>query len=285
MASFLSINNLDVPVMSCTKRTVEVGAGRRYAGTWREQRRAIKREWDIETTLLAEDDAEALSHWLLGRGHHWSFDTNAFSDDGRGPVAGYTSSLAIVTGTTKFSEPLTSFMFVGSGGQYVEFSVTRSGPDLSFTISRWVYNFFDLTSWAHHVYRYDAVAGTTTITVNGSTVALHSNVTISLSGNDVVYRQKARRNDDLANTSVWIEDLVMVPYAMTDAMLSAIYTSGATQPFGRCPRVRITGTILDEAGPVEAVATLSGQSRVQAGGTSGTWSQGLRTLKFTLREV
>ena len=287
MPSFLSVNNLDVQVASCTKRTVEAGGARRYPGTWRDQRQGLKREWDVETCPMSEDDAEALSHWLLGRGDHWSFDVRAYSDGGVGPNTASTSAFGIVTGVTKFSEPLTSFVLVGSAGQTASFSIPLDGPDQSYTVSRWVWNGTDVGYglWRHYVNRYDASTGVTTAYLDTAVMPAISNFTITAASNVLTYLQRARNNAHGADVAIWIEDLVMVPYAMTTAQIAAIYNSAATQPFGRCPLVRITGTILDEAGPVEVEVTLAGQARLQAGDTGGVWSQSMRSLKFTMREV
>lgn len=40
------------------------------------------RSWQVTTTLISLDDAEALFGLLTGRGHHWSFNSDLYSDKG-----------------------------------------------------------------------------------------------------------------------------------------------------------------------------------------------------------
>lgn len=287
MAAFLKINGLEIPVARCSQSKREVGGGRRWSGNWRDERRGRKRVWELETSPLSEDNAEALEHWLLGRGQHWSFDVNTYSDGGVGPVVGYTSALAITTGTTKFSEPLTSFLYVGATGQTVSFAISLDGPDLSYTVSRWVWNSGDAGYglWRHYVDRYDAVSATLTKYLDGATMPGGiGNYTVTSSGGTLTYTQRALRNDNVTNAGGYIEDLVMVPYLMTTDMIAALYAAPATLPFGRSPMVRITGDILDEAGPVEARAHLGGMASVMADAGSG-FVQTLKTVKFKLETV
>ena len=109
--AFITLNNLAIPVSNQTvKRLREEGAnGRRWPGTWRNQRLWSKRKWEIETTWLNYVEAEALEHWVMGRSWHWPFDFDMYSEiSGRGPQSLNVFGLAAGPAPQRFPNPVVS---------------------------------------------------------------------------------------------------------------------------------------------------------------------------------
>lgn len=285
----LAVNNLAVPVADAklVGKREEVGGARRWGGQWADQRRRILRTWEVETPPLVMDRATRLKHWIMGRGHHWSFDVDLYSDKGLGPST-YSAAPVIATGVTKFSEPSTAFAFIGSAGQTCTWTLPLDGPDASWTVARWVWVQTDGTpSWRHYVDTYDAKTATQSFYKDNVVTGVGSilNYALTFSTASVAYLQRARNLANSANDSVWVEDLVMVPYAMDTDMVAALFAAPATSPFGPCPDVRVTGDLIEEAGPVVARAVLTRRPYLQGQPAGLAWQDNMGTLVFQLHEV
>ena len=103
MTDFLYLNELSVPVAfaQASQANQEHGAyfGRSLDGTGRRTSRAQKRMWSVATPPLDLADADALEGLVLGKGHHWPFDSHFYSSKGLGPDSGYSAGTVIGTTT------------------------------------------------------------------------------------------------------------------------------------------------------------------------------------------
>lgn len=284
----LKVNNLTVSVANSKLHAPgeEIGGSRVWSGRWCDQRMRFLRSWSIETTPMKMGALTRLKHWVMGRGHHWSFDVDLYSDKGLGPST-YSAAPTITTGTTKFSEPLTAFAYLGAAGATCTWALTLDGPDQSYSVSRWVWNGSDggYGIWRHYFNSYDAKTASSVALLDGSTMPSISNFTISTSGGVVSYLQRARNNAHSSNAAIWVEDLVMAPYAMDTDMVAAIIASPLTLPFGACPHIMVTGDIIEEAGPVYAVARMKRRPYLQAQPAGDSWQDNMGTLAFEIHEV
>lgn len=293
--AFLTLNNLTIPVADASaKRLREQGAnGRRWGGGWRNQQKWSKRRWDVETNWLLATEAEALEHWLMGRGDHWPFDFDMYAEitgRGPGPAAINVFGLAAGPAPQRFSDPVGSVLLVGNATPARQWQCfIPAMADGSYTVSWWMWiNQATYNSWRHYVQTFDAGLALTQRWLDGVLIApgVINNYTIAAGLDIVFFQQRARNVADSADIFLYIEDLVMCPYRWTDAMISAVRTSA--DAFGLSPRLRMRGDLLDEPGPVHVRVDMReiqhSQGRPAIAGVAG-WQNNLRKLSFTLAEV
>lgn len=80
-----------------------------------------------------------------------------------------------------------------------------------------------------------------------------------------------------------IDDLVIVPYAVPPALVSALYSLG--KPFGNLPRVYMDGDFVPEdIGVIESIGQIIDVTNV-SGYKDGLWRNNLRQIEFELQEV
>jgi hypothetical protein len=284
--TFLMLNNFTVSVRDgSVRRSDEEGSyNKSFSGEHRDSRQWVRRRWDIETQPLGVSDADALELWILGHAHHWSFDYDLYSEQkGKGPNSGYNIVNESFVGFPKFSDPKNQYIQVGNGtaGRTITFSIPQL-RDSDYTISRWVLNITDagFANHRHYVDRYDS--GVVTSKLDNAAMPAISNYSISQGNSLISFTQLGRNNANTADASIWLEDLVIFPYAITDAMITAIFTS--TNAFFS-PTMRMTGDIVDEPGPVYVRGHINEIRSVQGrrAGVSG-WENNLRVISFSLVE-
>lgn len=279
----LSLNNWTVPVKNGGAKLIveEAWRGRRGDHSMAVSRNWVGRKWSITTTPMLSENGEALEHWLEGLGHTYPFDYDLYSSRSRPPLTGYTGGI-LATGVVKFASPVNSFLYIGGAGENISFDAQSNFGSSYGTVSFWMWiNDGAYGAWHHYVQKRDA--GVTTVIVNnGAGPANPSNYTVTFATGTHQIDVRANDHTNASGADVWIEDLVIVPYAWTAGQITAVYTS--TQAFGMTPFLRMKGSLLYENGPVYVQAEIKGVSTVQ-GYMGGAWKNDLRILDFVLHEV
>jgi hypothetical protein len=299
------LDGYTVPVQaeSLVKSHVEIGSDERgYGGTLDASRRALKREWQFDTTYLTDAEAEFVENFIVGRGWKWSFDTSMWSDyGGVGPEVGYESAL-FTSGTPKFGTSTSQNSLrlnaaaVANGG--ISYKLPWWTASNTYTLMYYVYSSHasdaagGWAAWNHMVIVNNK--GTITVQRNGANYAsaLPAHVTATTSGSFTTYKIMGRNIADTAWTAdMWIDDLVILPYAMDLTYATARYTfaggtttgSSSNLAFGDLPLHKLTGTAITESGPVTVRGKVRGV-KFERAMISGVWTQ-IRSLQVTLTEV
>lgn len=115
--SFLKVNGLVIPVTSggITESTVETFPQMRaFSGKMRPRRRALNRQWKVQTAPMAYADGEAMAGWLSWRGHQFPYDADLFSGRGLPAVGSGFIMPSPDTGTSGL--PVSTSAKYGTGG-------------------------------------------------------------------------------------------------------------------------------------------------------------------------
>lgn len=286
------LNGLTLPISadSLSEKTYVIGADTTSSkGTFNSSVVARKREWAFEVPFRSQAMADFYKNFINGSGRYWSFDSGLWSDyGGIGPNAGYTA--AQYSGTPKFGTS-------GDGQRSCQLNpsgTTNGGMTItvpectSWTLCYYLYTGdASWSQWNHIVTICDN--GTITTYRNGANYssAVLANVSVSTSGGYTSFTFNGRLV--LAATwsaSVWLDDLVICPYAWDSSFVSTHYNYAGTTTagtstslaFGNLPRLKMTGLY------TTTVRGFASDATYTKGVVSSSWST-VRSLRVTLREV
>jgi len=276
--SFVALNGLDVPVhypdSEHTNEQIGEG-GRSFAGTLIDSVRTNKRTWSVTTTIRSIAEAEQLEGLLRGDGWHFDFESDLYACvKGLAPATGYAGT-TISAAQYKLGAKSCKVTSGSTGPTY------SCGLTADFSVGFWQY----VGAWAHYWIVYDKdtttyveyVAGAVNTTINDT----FRNAMIT-GGNVVLMGTKATDN---AVSDVYYDDLVVLPYKVTAAMVTAHYgTAGAGLEFGDCPRLNLTGDVLKLNTAVVVRGQLNNVKHNE-GVLSGAWTNQARAVSFDLIEV
>lgn len=271
--AFCEINGFAVDIADgeWSESSEDIGAmGRAHSGAYRRTRWARKRTFEGATGVYDESDGEAIRSLLRGDGDSWDFDDSTYWERSARGTGIYSGS---ATRTT--SSPAPKF-----GAACIEVS---SGATLTFatdlgsdwTITHWkdasgggVWNFFGLTSTGDYY-----VNGTKN---TGADPDQWSGVT---SGRAFLRGE----NNSNSASDAYYDEVIVLPYVATDAMISAL--AGRTAAVPGLPRVELGGdcvpAVVDVIGD-EQIAPKLLQAYDDA---ASQWANNLRHIEFILHEV
>lgn len=230
---------------------------RNWSGRPRRDEASIVRAWEMTACLQTASEADGLEGLLEGRGHHFSFDSDAFSDDGLGPDTPASGNYTIETdGNQVF----------GLGYLDITTSVvwdTRIRGD-------WVVMYWrnvGLLSQQHIVVTSDSRKF-----VDG--VRSDATATTELTVSDAV-----------ALTAGSYDDLVVLPYLLPDDFITEMYDwmSGENNPFSSLPQLVLDGDIVGGESIV-VLGRVEEQSYTQ-GTRVDTQESNIRNVPMRLQEV
>lgn len=256
MSEFLTINGYEVEVSSGgVSGSYDEGAdrARAFSGRYLSTVRYEKEEYSLSSPLLTKADAIALRGLLRGLGHCWSFDNDLYSSKGLGPQAGSTATQSASGGKFGGRAIIANVVFAAN--------VTQDWTVL-------LYRYWH--AWKHWAMRSDgaiylngvrddtldthwlSVDGSGNVTITGElwwidsdtvaadrTLVASDTVVASSTGAEWLTRLLNRAPED----TIQYDDLVIVPYAMTDEMILSFEDSGA--PFSPLPRLNASGDMLE----------------------------------------
>tara|TARA_R100001086_G_scaffold134481_1_gene69958 strand:- start:126 stop:968 length:843 start_codon:yes stop_codon:yes gene_type:complete len=273
--SYLTLSGFAVDV-STSGSTYERSAlgeeSRSFGGQLVPERRSVSRQFVLETPLSDRDSNRALAGLVQGDGHKWNFDSDLYSSKGLGPQAGYTITMSATGGV------IGGYVQVTSGATLTY----RKLQNADYSMMVWKYVG---AAYIQYVLVFDASAGTTTQYKAGNphTPAGSDNIlnwfSYTTSTGDFTLNGK-----DIAGTNAnsRYDELVIVPYAFTAAMVSAFHTEVQTAgiPFSELPLLNVAGSIIPD-GPVQFTGAMaSGRFEPAIIGSDLTGS----TVSITLSE-
>lgn len=265
MADFLTVNKIAISVANESAQVEEQEHGgarsRAHDGTLRSFVQAFKRAWSVETPIETQANLEAIKALARGRGHHWNFDADLYSDKGLNGSAN--TGTTQTAGSAKFGA---GKMTVGATTGTITFAANLG---TRWTVMVWRY---EGAAWVHYIVTYD---GTTTKKwVDGVSNDGASTTWLSVSGGSAT----------IANTTgaaVHYDDLVLLDYVMPTGWAA---TWGVlTAAFSALPVLSVDGDLIPN-GPVNCLGSVGNTKPVQAV-DAGAWSTKLGTVALTLTEV
>lgn len=275
---FLRINGHQVFVRDATPVRKVTKAGRRgrsFRGVQRDARRAVRRAWDMQAVILESEDANALMGLLWGEGHQFDFADGLQASTGLGPRPGYG---AVRVNAQAYGANGRGVLQVPAvAGRFLQYDAQLR--DDEWTLLWSTYAGF---TWNGSVKRSDGVGYR-----NG---ARNDNVGEpgGLSPDGVVVRV-TDGVVDLINSSATVrnmDDLVVLPYKMTETMMAAVSQPVTNGKFGPCP-------VLVCSGDFFGGRTTFCVAEVQGSGFSGRastipgigWVSNAQVVRFTLMEL
>jgi hypothetical protein len=290
----LKLNNLTIPVRDggLSRDLDEGGNGRRWRGQWQDQKLWKGRRWNVETPPMLRSTAEALELWLLGRSTRWPFETDFYSDSGKAPSQSGLMTTAITNSPVGLHFGTKYLSMIPLFGVCSTSFVVPTLFDGSYTLSWWQWiDEAGYDDWHHVVERFDHTTMATTylydnVDVGSGFLSNYTVVSTLGSGGTITLEILAAKHDNTGSASVWLTDVVMSPWAWTDAMCTAVFTSA--DRFGAAPRLNMQGDLLDAItlpNPLEVRAEVKDVEMLQGRPSGSTWQNNMRRVAFTLTEV
>lgn len=224
MTAFLSIHGYEIECSTLEQTFELVGNDRRRSasGTLRQTRIARKYGWKVELAILDPATVSPLMDLVTGEGHVWSFDADVFSSKGLGwsttPTLDATnkkfgaSSMSAASGTTytaSYTEATTRTVLLWrrpGSGSFDHYALVLTGNSVTTQYKNGVAGSYSVTNW----------------------ITPASDGSFSLLG----------KNDAGTNTTVQYDDLVVLPFTVTQAMVTAWF--GQTISWADLPSLNIT---------------------------------------------
>ncbi len=269
--AFLKLNGITVPVSAKDtkgKRIVIGDRGRSLAGRVLETRQSEPRTWQMSTVTRSQQESKALEGMLFGDGHHFSFDTDLYSElKGLGPSSG--------TGTITASGQYGSYLALSAVQQVVwpTGRLEEAGGVGSYTIMI----FEGVGVWTHYIIVRQE-DGTINKWVDGvsNDAASTPFVGVDSSGDLFV--------GDAAN-AYEVDDLVFMPYAVPTSWIAGLYAEHSTRAWPNMPQMRLDGEVVyDHYTTVESDPD-SIQTTVNAAPFNGSWDKVAQEVAFSIEEV
>ena len=256
--AFLRINGWTIPVEneSASRGTSEFGRRMQTQnGRARFERRRIKHNRSFTSPCLSLENADTLEGLIAGEGHRWSFDSDAWSDDGIGPEAGLVVSY-LSTGSKFGSGHL--------GSTSVTFDLRRFPNDrfAEWTAIAWVRI---ATVWYRRTIRSDGAQwedGVRDDTIDNSWL------TVSDGG--------------FSLGVVEIDDLAFLRFRASDSFVTESYAWQNTEsrPFSSMPFLEVDGDVISGRRQ-NMLGRVQEAEGIQYGGAGG-WVNNARNVPFEL---
>ena len=221
-------------------------------------RKGVTKQISLTSCLLPEADADSLVGFVEGRGHHFGFESDAWSEEGLGPDAGatYTITAGGYVGSSRLVLTSSSIVYNPEFRDF-KWTVCYARTNDGGTTWQFVTVRRDGAKWVDGVR--DDTATTAELTVDNGAVAL-SNV-------------------------FDYDELILLPFFISETHAVEMYGwVSAGSPF-TVRRLTMKGDILGSASRSETViGEVDGQQYLQ-GNRNATWMNNLRTVDFTLSVV
>ena len=266
----LTIHGFEIECASLKRRPDLVGADRRRApgGQMRSTRVAKKIIWDGATSILDPATMAPIESLLYGEGHVWSFDEDVYSSKG----LGFSTVPTLDATNKKFGA---SAMSAASNTTYTA-NVTDA---VNRTILYWrrpgsgSFNAYGIVAnGASITLKYKSGAPTAETVTNWMTLAADGS--FSLLGKD----------DAGANAVVQYDDVVILPFAATAAMLVA--WAAQTIAWADLPALNVGGNLIKDGTSTIVEGEPGAVTNIQAvSPLDNTLKDNLQTLAFSLYEV
>jgi hypothetical protein len=239
--AFLTINGFTISASTTGVSYSREAIGARttaYSGQAQPNRRSVIRTFDISTPVASVAEQEAVSGLLQGDGHKWSMFSSLYSSKGLAPNTGY--NVTMVPGGTGVTGANTGFVTVASNTS-LSWTILQYG---GFTLL--VYKYVG-AAWVQYAYVFDGA--TATQYKNG---APHTPVAGDTMLNWFAYTASVGlfeikgKNIDGTNAASNYDEMVLVPYAMTEAMVAAFHANTFTNqiPFSELPTLMLSGDMI-----------------------------------------
>jgi hypothetical protein len=253
---FLSVNGWTVTAENESPNESHIyhgEIGRSWSNRPNRARRSIPREWSLKSLCRTIGDADTLEALIEGRGHHFSFDFDAFSDSGLGPTAGST------------------------------YTIEEDSP---------VHGLGRLDIISPFTVTWDAelISGRYTIMYWRTILATPVHVTVRSDG---AKWEDGVRDDSLSTTELLVtggavqlavgdyDDLVILPVAASEDFIEQTYTFMAAQAYSRLPRLIVDGDITSNV-QLECLGKIETEPHIQFGGAA--WVNNARHVAFKISE-
>jgi len=266
---FITLNGYTVPVESASPRKKFSRRGERtrsVKGQLRDGRRGRRRGWSLTTVCKEQEEGEAIENLVWGKAHVAHFFDGLNAETGLNPVTGWSG--------------VSMSMSVGLGLEtgYLILAGSASTPSIQYDAQiddEWTILWHEGTgAWAGGALRDDGTGYLSGVQNNnaGSTA---TDVQISVSGGILTITNASA-------SSVNLDQLVMLPWRASEAMM-AFWTAVTADAFwGRAPVLAVAGDIIEEE-KFYGFGQVNRAEFVQFAGASGWVNNGSR-IEFELME-
>jgi hypothetical protein len=267
---FITLNGYTIPIANASPRKKFSRRGERIRsvkGQLRDGRRGRRRGWSLMTICVEQEEGEAIENLVWGKAHVAHFFDGLNAETGLNPAAGWSG--------------ISMNMSVGLGLEtgYLVLAGSASSPSIQYDAQlddEWTILGHEGTgAWTGGALRDDGIGYLAGVQDNnaGSTA---TDVQISISGGVLTVS-----NANVA--SVNLDQLVILPWKATEAMM-AFWTAVTADAFwGRAPVLAVAGDVIQEE-KIYAFGQVNNSEFLQFGSASGWVNNGAR-VDFELMET
>lgn len=260
--AFLTINELTIKVKARDGDTGWVpltDTARGVTGAMNQTQIDRKRTETLRTRPLSYQEGRALMALLKGHGHHWSFNSDLYSD-GTGVInsAGSTSGAGSSAHTTKFGNYLAL-----SAAEQLTYSI---GLGSRYTVGFWLWD--GGSSWDWFVFD-DAGNKYKNGSTHGSAIG-----EVTVSGSNLLVGDGSNADD--------IDDLFVLYERMPSAWLSG-WTP--TQAFSDLPLLTCSGDLFDDVDHTMFATRVDASLPEFYDSNASAWENAAHAVQFTLEEA
>ena len=216
------------------------------------------RVWSFEQVDFPEHMSDTWEGLLHGRGHHWSFDADPWSESGVGPQPGSTFSM------TSGGAQLGAGYLTVTAGNHIEF-------DARLRVDRWSVCYWrNSSAWEHVIVRSDGAKW-----LDGTRNDALSTAELTVSNGIVRF-----------DGAIEVDDLTVFAFHCAEIFLENFYSwtnSGNAGP--PMPEFDVYGDWLEDASPVRVVGKLATQRYKSRWNPDGNFRNNYRSLGVELFEV
>lgn len=202
--SFFNINGWNVPIVNggmSETSTAFGNTGRSFTNRALINRRMLPRTWTGSMLFQSPTVADTVEGLVSGRGHHFSFDRDVWSDSGAGPTSGTIANITSVqSGDSRFG--------TGRAEMTADVSFDIGIPPNKYTVMLWV---FEGSDWVHHAEVNDAT--TNVLYTNGE--AGFGPTLVASAVNGVITVD--------SSVGAAIDDLVILPFVVDESFIEQVY--------------------------------------------------------------
>lgn len=253
--AFLRINGLDVSAMVDDFELLDVsveGYERTVSDSLEGVTYAVKKQITFTTEPLTRADAVAIEGWVRGRGHYWSFSrTDAATT--RFSLNSNEGGLTFSTGTSGASG------FFGAHSLQVDNAASRTATAQFGSNGDWTIAFYTANGSSPDFIAttVKSLAGTRTNSLAGVSVATIACISVTAASGFLEVRLRGRlASTPLTSATASFDELRVMPYSVTTAMLGALQTTSWIPTGGPAlmPYVTVSGDALQNA-DIDATST------------------------------
>lgn len=244
----------------------------------------VKVRFEAKTAYYDHDDALAIAQWIDGVGQVWDFESATAASQqwgSKGTGANSGSSWDVDSTYNKYGTY--GIDVDGASSEYFRVDTPLATGTLGLTPDDYTIMFWrqEGTGGTQYHYAYVSDNGSATEYRNGSSGTYNITNTVSISTGAAGYVSLLGKAiaDGTTNVQAFYDELIILPYAATSDMVTAVYSKGSAM--SKLPLVDVKGDAVGSNGYITMLSRVTGRDYIQ-GNLSGSFASNVSRVSFEL---